>query len=184
MGRLLGGIILVFLRWLITGVLIEMFGFSKNSGVWPLRVAYIALDDLILQYLQFFRDYFPAIITFLRQLLFIGRLECETGAAAARAKLRQAAPRRAERRADFDTSSLVALVSVGVARPCVMSHTSTFDRVLRPQENPRGNAPTSRKPIPTPHHPLLYEQTLALPSCLVLTLLSPRCNKPPTTQMK
>jgi len=46
----LGGILLVFLKWPTVGVLVEMFGF-----------------------LNLFGDFFPVIITFLRQLPFIGQ---------------------------------------------------------------------------------------------------------------
>ncbi|KAH9971072.1 putative GOT1-membrane protein required for ER to Golgi transport [Lactifluus volemus] len=45
----LGGILLVFLKWPAIGVLVEMFGF-----------------------LNLFGDFFPVILTFLRQLPFIG----------------------------------------------------------------------------------------------------------------
>jgi hypothetical protein len=45
----LGGILLVFLKWPTIGVLVEMFGF-----------------------LNLFGDFFPVILTFLRQLPFIG----------------------------------------------------------------------------------------------------------------
>ncbi|KAI9457884.1 Got1-domain-containing protein [Russula earlei] len=47
----LGGILLVFLKWPAIGVLVEMFGF-----------------------LNLFGDFFPVILTFLRQLPFIGQL--------------------------------------------------------------------------------------------------------------
>ncbi|KAH9961485.1 vesicle transport protein [Russula dissimulans] len=47
----LGGILLVFLKWPTIGVLVEMFGF-----------------------LNLFGDFFPVILTFLRQLPFIGQL--------------------------------------------------------------------------------------------------------------
>ena len=47
MACFLGGILFVFLRWPITGVLIEMFGFLNLFGCVPLRVAHIALNDLI-----------------------------------------------------------------------------------------------------------------------------------------
>jgi len=46
----LGGILLVFLKWPTIGVLVEMFGF-----------------------LNLFGDFFPVILTFLRQLPFIGQ---------------------------------------------------------------------------------------------------------------
>jgi len=46
----LGGILLVFIKWPTIGVLVEMFGF-----------------------LNLFGDFFPVIITFLRQLPFIGQ---------------------------------------------------------------------------------------------------------------
>ncbi|KAH8996409.1 Got1-domain-containing protein [Lactarius hatsudake] len=46
----LGGILLVFLKWPTVGVLVEMFGF-----------------------LNLFGDFFPVILTFLRQLPFIGQ---------------------------------------------------------------------------------------------------------------
>ncbi|KAH9991764.1 putative GOT1-membrane protein required for ER to Golgi transport [Russula vinacea] len=46
----LGGILLVFFKWPTIGVLVEMFGF-----------------------LNLFGDFFPVIITFLRQLPFIGQ---------------------------------------------------------------------------------------------------------------
>ncbi|KAF8494656.1 Got1-domain-containing protein [Russula emetica] len=46
----LGGILLVFFKWPAIGVLVEMFGF-----------------------LNLFGDFFPVIITFLRQLPFIGQ---------------------------------------------------------------------------------------------------------------
>jgi len=46
----LGGILLVFLKWPTIGVLVEMFGF-----------------------LNLFGDFFPVIVTFLRQLPFIGQ---------------------------------------------------------------------------------------------------------------
>ncbi|KAH9983603.1 putative GOT1-membrane protein required for ER to Golgi transport [Russula compacta] len=46
----LGGILLVFLKWPAIGVLVEMFGF-----------------------LNLFGDFFPVILTFLRQLPFIGQ---------------------------------------------------------------------------------------------------------------
>ncbi|KAI0302081.1 vesicle transport protein [Russula brevipes] len=46
----LGGILLVFLKWPIIGVSVEMFGF-----------------------LNLFGDFFPVILTFLRQLPFIGQ---------------------------------------------------------------------------------------------------------------
>ncbi|KAJ8518053.1 hypothetical protein ONZ45_g4817 [Pleurotus djamor] len=47
----LGGILLVFLKWPFIGVVVEVFGF-----------------------LNLFGDFFPVIITFLRQLPFIGNL--------------------------------------------------------------------------------------------------------------
>ncbi|KAI9462644.1 Got1-domain-containing protein [Russula earlei] len=47
----LGGILLVFVKWPAIGVLVEMFGF-----------------------LNLFGDFFPVIVTFLRQLPFIGQL--------------------------------------------------------------------------------------------------------------
>jgi len=46
----LGGILLVFFKWPTIGVLVEMFGF-----------------------LNLFGDFFPVILTFLRQLPFIGQ---------------------------------------------------------------------------------------------------------------
>ncbi|KAN0138350.1 Got1 domain containing protein [Lactarius tabidus] len=46
----LGGILLVFFKWPAIGVLVEMFGF-----------------------LNLFGDFFPVILTFLRQLPFIGQ---------------------------------------------------------------------------------------------------------------
>jgi len=46
----LGGILLVFFKWPTIGVLVEMFGF-----------------------LNLFGDFFPVIITFLRQVPFIGQ---------------------------------------------------------------------------------------------------------------
>jgi len=46
-----GGILLVFIKWPFFGVIIEMFGF-----------------------LNLFGDFFPVILTFLRQLPFIGNL--------------------------------------------------------------------------------------------------------------
>ncbi|KZT26821.1 Got1-domain-containing protein [Neolentinus lepideus HHB14362 ss-1] len=46
-----GGILLVFLKWPFIGVIIETFGF-----------------------LNLFGDFFPVIVTFLRQLPFIGQL--------------------------------------------------------------------------------------------------------------
>ncbi|KII92125.1 hypothetical protein PLICRDRAFT_154415 [Plicaturopsis crispa FD-325 SS-3] len=47
----LGGILLVFLKWPFIGVIVETFGF-----------------------LNLFGDFFPVILTFLRQLPFIGNL--------------------------------------------------------------------------------------------------------------
>ncbi|KAF4567752.1 Golgi Transport [Pleurotus pulmonarius] len=47
----LGGILLVFLKWPFIGVVVEVFGF-----------------------LNLFGDFFPVIVTFLRQLPFIGNL--------------------------------------------------------------------------------------------------------------
>jgi len=44
-----GGILLVFVKWPFTGVIVETFGF-----------------------LNLFGDFFPVVITFLRQLPFIG----------------------------------------------------------------------------------------------------------------
>lgn len=47
----LGGILLIFLKWPIIGILVEMFGF-----------------------LNLFGDFFPVILTFLRQLPVIGNI--------------------------------------------------------------------------------------------------------------
>ncbi|THH01145.1 hypothetical protein EW026_g1509 [Hermanssonia centrifuga] len=47
----IGGILLVFLKWPFVGVIVETFGF-----------------------LNLFGDFFPVILTFLRQLPFIGNL--------------------------------------------------------------------------------------------------------------
>ncbi|EPQ57470.1 Got1-domain-containing protein [Gloeophyllum trabeum ATCC 11539] len=47
----IGGILLVFLKWPFVGVIVETFGF-----------------------LNLFGDFFPVIITFLRQLPFVGQL--------------------------------------------------------------------------------------------------------------
>lgn len=46
-----GGILLVFLKWPFTGMIVETFGF-----------------------LNLFGDFFPVVVTFLRQLPFIGTL--------------------------------------------------------------------------------------------------------------
>jgi len=47
----IGGILLVFLKWPLIGVIVETFGF-----------------------LNLFGDFFPVILTFLRQLPFVGNL--------------------------------------------------------------------------------------------------------------
>ncbi|EMD33603.1 hypothetical protein CERSUDRAFT_117701 [Gelatoporia subvermispora B] len=47
----IGGILLVFLKWPFVGVIVETFGF-----------------------LNLFGDFFPVVLTFLRQLPFIGQL--------------------------------------------------------------------------------------------------------------
>ena len=66
----LGGILLVFLKWPTIGVLVEMFGFLNLFGyvscnVKPMRVPTRHLSSL--------RDFFPVILTFFRQLPFIGQ---------------------------------------------------------------------------------------------------------------
>ncbi len=60
---------LVFFKWPTIGVLVEMFGFLNLFGcVCPhLHPTIIAINDL------FFRDFFPVILTFLRQLPFVGQ---------------------------------------------------------------------------------------------------------------
>jgi Got1/Sft2-like family len=67
----LGGILLVFLKWPTIGVLVEMFGFLNLFGC-VLPPALSALPHATLPF-SFFRDFFPVILTFLRQLPFIGQ---------------------------------------------------------------------------------------------------------------
>jgi len=69
----LGGILLVFLKWPTIGVLVEMFGFLHLFG-W-LFFCPPALAHCLMRPFFFFssRDFFPVILTFLRQLPFIGQ---------------------------------------------------------------------------------------------------------------
>ena len=68
----IGGILLVFLKWPFIGVIVETFGFLNLFGcvcntLYPISCSYA-------NYSFTRRDFFPVILTFLRQLPFIGTL--------------------------------------------------------------------------------------------------------------
>jgi len=65
--HLLPRILLVFLNWPTTGVLVEMFGFLNLFGC----VAVIALLRMCYQPVKPSFDFFPVDLPFLRQLPFI-----------------------------------------------------------------------------------------------------------------
>ena len=74
----LGGILLVFFKWPTIGVLVEMFGFLNLFGCVDCNIharvtALTQLKTVTLLCLCLFSDFFPVIITFLRQLPFIGQ---------------------------------------------------------------------------------------------------------------
>jgi len=64
----LGGILLVFLKWPFIGFVVEIFGFLNLFGyAINMRFSHSQLiTDLL------YSDFFPVILTFLRQLPFIG----------------------------------------------------------------------------------------------------------------
>ena len=66
----LGGILLVFFKWPTIGVLVEMFGFLNLFGCVH---SYALLHSCDSKNCCPFSDFFPVIITFLRQLPFIGQ---------------------------------------------------------------------------------------------------------------
>jgi len=63
----LGGILLVFLKWPFIGFIVEIFGFLNLFG-------YVACCDIVFGTITElpYSDFFPVILTFLRQLPFIG----------------------------------------------------------------------------------------------------------------
>jgi hypothetical protein len=68
----LGGILLVFFKWPFIGVVVETFGFLNLFGYVTSAVQLsIKSKALSLTFLSY-SDFFPVIITFLRQLPFIG----------------------------------------------------------------------------------------------------------------
>ena len=74
----LGGILLVFFKWPTIGVLVEMFGFLNLFGCVDCNIharvtALTQLKTVTLLCLCLSSDFFPVIITFLRQLPFIGQ---------------------------------------------------------------------------------------------------------------
>jgi hypothetical protein len=65
----IGGILLVFLKWPFIGMIVETFGFLNLFGwVFCTIVGYHVGSPCL------HRDFFPVILTFLRQLPFIGNL--------------------------------------------------------------------------------------------------------------
>lgn len=64
----LGGILLVFFKWPFVGFVVEIFGFLNLFG-YALPEARIST---LLQLKRLTSDFFPVILTFLRQLPFIG----------------------------------------------------------------------------------------------------------------
>jgi len=66
----LGGILLVFCKWPFIGVIVETFGFLNLFGCAPTLSLVTANPRRKFS----FSDFFPVVITFLRQLPFIGTL--------------------------------------------------------------------------------------------------------------
>lgn len=62
----LGGIILVFLKWPFVGMVVETFGFLNLFGCVSTVLLFLASSSGLCS------DFFPVIITFMRQLPFIG----------------------------------------------------------------------------------------------------------------
>jgi hypothetical protein len=66
----LGGILLVFLKWPFVGMVVETFGFLNLFGYDVVNLVY--RFTLLIYTTGPFSDFFPVIITFLRQLPFVG----------------------------------------------------------------------------------------------------------------
>jgi len=65
----LGGILLVFFKYPFIGMIVETFGFLNLFGYLPLPLACLAYLTRSL-----YSDFFPVVLTFLRQLPFVGTL--------------------------------------------------------------------------------------------------------------
>jgi hypothetical protein len=64
----IGGILLVFMKYAFIGMIVEIFGFLNLFG-------YVEhLTDEEFNLIAKFSDFFPVVVTFLRQLPFIGNL--------------------------------------------------------------------------------------------------------------
>ena len=67
----IGGILLVFMKYAFIGMIVEIFGFLNLFGC----VAFIFPDGGFELIVFFgFSDFFPVVVTFLRQLPFIGNI--------------------------------------------------------------------------------------------------------------